>query len=60
LDENTTYYFVVRAYDGDDLSGDSNEVRFNYSDNSLHYSGSSGAESDEFSAGCYIQSLFQW
>ena len=59
LDENTTYYFVVRAYDGDELSGDSNEVRFNASDSSLHYSGS-GAESDASSTGCFIQTLFQW
>lgn len=59
LDENTTYYFIVRAFEGDDLSGDSNEVRFNYSDSSLHY-GSSRAGSDEAGAGCFIQSLFQW
>ncbi len=59
LDENKTYFFVVRAYEGDDLSGDSNEVRFNYSDNSLHYTGSSGTESDGAGAGCFIQSLFQ-
>jgi hypothetical protein len=32
LDEETTYYFVVRAYVGDDVSGDSNEVVFNPSD----------------------------
>jgi hypothetical protein len=33
LTENPTYYFVVRAYVGADLSGDSNEVVFNSSAN---------------------------
>ena len=31
LSEDTTYFFVVRAYVGSDLSGDSNEVEFNFS-----------------------------
>ena len=31
LEEDTTYYFVVRAYVGSDVSGDSNEVEFNSS-----------------------------
>jgi hypothetical protein len=65
LDEGKTYYFVVRAYvsdanGDDDFSGDSNEVRFAYSDNSSSLnnninSGSSSAGSS--GGGCFLQSL---
>jgi len=62
LEEDRTYFFVVRAYAGNDSSGDSNEVTFNYSSsgnsslnnaNTTSSSGSSGG-----GAGCFIRSLF--
>jgi hypothetical protein len=62
LDENTTYYFIVRAFDADDNeSGDSNEVRFNYNNPEAdtdaglinHSAGSSGGGG----AGCFLDSL---
>lgn len=64
LDENTTYYFVVRAYDSEgNESGDSNEVAFTYSgtpdpssslsDSSASNAGSSGGGG----GGCFINSL---
>jgi hypothetical protein len=49
LDEDKTYYFVIRALAGDDMSGDSNEVRFAYKDKNGDAGGS----------GCYIQSLLR-
>lgn len=72
LDENTTYYFVVRAYVGENVSGDSNEARFSYaasdttSDTSSDSSSSltndtnaiSPSSSGGGSGGCFIQSLW--
>ena len=55
LDENKTYYFVIRAFVGDDVSGDSNEVRYAYSDNNNARTAGGGSGS-----GCFIQSLFRW
>jgi len=63
LDEDKTYFFVVRAYvsnsdGGDDVSGDSNEVRFAYNDSSTSLSNDGGSSSGGSSgAGCFIQSL---
>jgi len=67
LDESKTYYFIVRAYLNNtniniDVSGDSNEVRFVYSDNSSSLnnntlSTNSGSSSGGSGAGCFIQSL---
>lgn len=58
LDENTTYYFVVRAFDAEDNeSGDSNEVRFNPSgsdDAGLVYNTSGGGGGG---AGCFLNTL---
>ncbi len=64
LREDRTYYFVVRAYAGNDVSGNSNEVRFSYnepvsdstaasslSNNSASSAGGSGG------GGCFIHSL---
>ena len=60
LDESKTYYFVVRAYVNEDVSGDSNEVRFAYTDSSsaLDNSSDGGSSSRALGAGCFIQSLF--
>lgn len=58
LDESKTYYFTVRAYNGDDMSADTNEVRFNSSDGSLNLSETNGSKNSDFSASCFIQSLF--
>ena len=56
LDENTVYYFVIRAFDvNDNESADSNEVRFSFQDTqNLDGSGDPGASSG---AGCFMQSL---
>ena len=48
LDENKIYYFVVRAFTGDQVSEDSNEVRYPSIDN----------RASESSSGCMIRSLF--
>jgi chitinase len=64
LDESKTYFFVVRAFAGDDVSGDSNEVRFAYSDGTSSGDASSLDSNTAASAGggsgggCFIQSLF--
>ena len=66
LREDRTYFFVVRAYVGNDVSGDSNEVRFSYADgtngspsslsnNSVSTVGSSSGGGS--GAGCFLQSL---
>ena len=64
LDETTTYYFVVRAYVGDEMSGDSNEVAFNYSDPDVSSSlttntsaTTSAGSAGGGGGGCFIQSL---
>ena len=49
LDENKTYYFVARAFSGDDVSGDSNEVRFAYGDR---------IDGGQSGSGCFLDSLF--
>jgi hypothetical protein len=54
LDENKTYFFVVRAFAGDNMSTDSNEVRYAASDNA-----NGSTVSGQSSTGCFIQSLFQ-
>ena len=64
LDENTVYYFVLRAFDQEDNeTGDSNEVRYppldtsdqvNNSDQASPGGGSSFAASG---GGCFIESL---
>ena len=53
LSEDKTYFFVVRAFDGDIVSGNSNEVRYSYRDidNLSTAGGGSGS-------GCFIQLLF--
>jgi chitinase len=52
LDESKTYFFVVRAYAGDDVSGDSNEVRYAYADGtSSDGTSSDGTSSDGTSSG---------
>jgi hypothetical protein len=63
LDESKTYFFVVRAYADDDVSGDSNEVRYAYADGTSS-GGSSSLDSNTASSagsgssgGCFIQSL---
>jgi hypothetical protein len=63
LDENTTYYFVLRAFDDEgNESGDSNEVRFNASDSDASDSGlvdnsSSGSGSGGGGSACYLNTL---
>jgi hypothetical protein len=53
LDERKTYFFVVRAFAGDDMSADSNEVRYAYGDNRGSFSdGQSGS-------GCFFDLLIQ-
>lgn len=54
LDENKDYFFIVRAFSGDDVSGDSNEVRFAHGDNSILGGGGGGSGS-----GCFVQSVFR-
>lgn len=60
LDENKTYYFVVRAFDGNDESGDSNEVR--YSNGQWQSLSSSGVDAASGGGGggggCFVQSFF--
>lgn len=48
LDEDKTYYFVVRAFAGNQVSNASNEVCYPYCDK----------EGGESSSGCMIQCLF--
>lgn len=60
LDENKTYFFVVRAFVGDDESGDSNEVR--YSNDGERYNlrnNDMGAAGGGSGSGCFIQSFFR-
>ncbi len=40
LEEDKTYFFVIRAYVGDNVSADSNEVRFSYFDDTSDSPGS--------------------
>jgi hypothetical protein len=62
LEEDKTYFFVVRAYAADEQSADSNEVRFSYEDQD----GESASLSDGVntvsggsgSSGCFIDSFF--
>lgn len=54
LSENKTYFFVVRAFMGDDVSGDSNEARYANSDNNNASTAGGGSGS-----GCFIQLLFR-
>lgn len=73
LDEDKTYFFVVRAYAGEAMSDDSNEVRFSYNDasnndnpdidnvsDSLSDGGtnSTSVGYPDTSGGCFISSLF--
>ena len=58
LDENKTYFFVVRAYAGDDVSADSNEVRYsNSSDPSFLGENNTASSGGGSSGGCFLQSL---
>jgi len=65
LREDRAYFFVVRAYVGDDVSGDSNEVRYSYRDpdtnngipSSLSNNSVSSAGGGGSGAGCFIHSL---
>jgi hypothetical protein len=60
LDENTTYYFVVRAFDAaDNQSGDSNEVVFRYSGPSDSSSnlGDSSSTGGGGGGGCFLNAL---
>jgi hypothetical protein len=54
LNENKIYFFVVRAFAGYEVSGDSNEVRYACTDN--HNVSNAGGGSG---SGCFIQSLFR-
>ena len=72
LDETKTYFFVVRAYEGDEVSVDSNEVSYTYSDSASSGDSTSSGDSSSSSldsntavsagggsgSGCFIQSLF--
>ena len=61
LDESKSYYFVVRAYAGDAVSPDSNEVRFSFGDDVAGYlsgdNGNGSADSGQSSSGCFVNSL---
>jgi len=61
LDESKTYFFVVRAFVGDVVSDDSNEVRYPYPDGSsaLSYNNASSSAGGGSGSGCFIQSLFR-
>jgi hypothetical protein len=52
LEEDKTYFFVIRAYVGDSVSADSNEVRFSYFDSTSDSpeSDSSGTDSSASSS----------
>lgn len=54
LSEDKTYFFVVRAFDGDDVSGNSNEIR--YPDRDIDNVSTAGGGSG---SGCFIQLLFR-
>ena len=59
LDETKTYFFVVRAYANDEVSADSNEVRYSYEDVSSALSnGESTDSAGGSSSGCFIDSIF--
>ena len=61
LEENKTYFFVVRAFANDDMSADSNEVRFSSQDDvssSLSNGESSGSSFHGASSGCFINTIF--
>jgi hypothetical protein len=74
LEEDKTYFFVIRAYSGDSMSADSNEARFSYDDiadsdsaapDNTSASLSTDATSDSTgstfhgsSSGCFIGSIF--
>lgn len=62
LDEIKSYYFVIRAYAGDAVSPDSNEVRFSYGDhgagNLAGDNGNGSAASGQSSSGCFVNSLW--
>lgn len=65
LEEDKTYFFVVRAYSNDEVSADSNEVRFSYEDidggsSSLNdvTSDSAGSSFHGSSSGCFVNSIF--
>ena len=64
LEEDKTYFFVVRAYVGYDESGDSNEVRFSYASSGsssslsgINTTGTASASGGGSGAGCFINSL---
>lgn len=59
LDENTTYYFVVRAFDAaDNESYNSNEAVFNYNGTTgISSSLGSGSTGGGGGGGCFITSL---
>jgi hypothetical protein len=72
LEEDRTYFFVVRAYAADQESADSNEVRFSYTnpdgessslanpdgETSSLSNGTATAGVGSGSSGCFIDSLF--
>ena len=53
LDESKTYFFVVRAFAGNAMSADSNEVRYSYGDNSDSFDGGQSG------SGCFFDLLLQ-
>jgi hypothetical protein len=58
LDENTTYYFIVRAFDEDgNESADSNEVVFRYGSPAASDINPSGSGGGSGSAGCFLEAL---
>ncbi len=46
LEEDKTYFFVIRAYIGDNVSADSNEARFSYLDSASDSSGTDSSGTD--------------
>jgi len=54
LSENKIYFFIVRAFIGDNMSGDSNEVRYACGDNDKVSTKGGGSGS-----GCFIQLIFR-
>jgi hypothetical protein len=65
LDEGKTYYFVIRAYAGDEMSADSNEVRLaSYDDSENLSNGDAPSKASNpyhrSSWPCFISSLFSF
>lgn len=59
LDENKTYFFVVRAFIADDESGDSNEASYPDDVGESLSRNDMGAVGGGSGSGCFIQSFFR-